>query len=373
MDSSPEERFDRVTRLCRRLMGVDMALVNLIDDDRQWTKSVAGGQGLEISRRLSVCAHTILDPDGLEVEDLSADPRFRDVPYVADDPRLRFYAGVPLATAGGHRVGTLCVADRRPRRLTDADRALLRDLGQWAEQELSREDALARAAAIHGSLLPTRPPWDDAWEVAGRCRASPRVGGDFYDWHHGPDATVVALGGVAGHGMPAAIAMAVVRSALRAATRDEADPAAALGRLAAEVATEGGTAGRATGVLVLALRDGGRVACADAGHGRAQVVAPDGAVRPFVAGAPLGTTDGAAYAPTDVELPPGAVLVAWGAGLVLGDGPPTPATVGALVAGARSAEEAVARVTDAAAPPSASEDVTVVAVRRREAWAGGSA
>lgn len=120
LDTDPEDRFDRHTAEISALLEVPVALVSLVDADRQWFKSYVGIAARETPRDMSLCAHAILGDDLLEVPDSLADSRFADNPLVVGGPRMRFYAGVPLVLRSGARVGTLCVADTRPRKL-DAD------------------------------------------------------------------------------------------------------------------------------------------------------------------------------------------------------------------------------------------------------------
>lgn len=137
LDSPPEERFDRLTRLARQFLGVPIALVSLVDEARQWFKSRQGLDDCETGRDISFCGHAILDGAIFEVPDASLDPRFADNPLVTGPLGLRFYAGAPLV-ADGHRVGTLCVIDRRPRQL-DADQAVaLRELADCVQEEIGR-------------------------------------------------------------------------------------------------------------------------------------------------------------------------------------------------------------------------------------------
>ncbi|HVE11612.1 MAG TPA: sensor domain-containing diguanylate cyclase [Paraburkholderia sp.] len=137
LDTPAEERFDRLTRLAKRLFGVPIALVTLVDSERQWFKSCVGLGVSETSRDVSFCGHAILSDDLLLVDDARNDQRFHDNPLVTGDPNIRFYAGYPLAVSDGIRLGTLCLIDSKPRVLDDEERALLRDLGQMAEQELT--------------------------------------------------------------------------------------------------------------------------------------------------------------------------------------------------------------------------------------------
>jgi len=137
LDTSPEERFDRLTRLARRLFGVPIALVSLVDADRQWFKSCAGLDATETSREISFCGHAIGQDDVFLIPDAAMDDRFHDNPLVVDEPHIRFYAGCPLKVANGSKLGTLCIIDRDPREFDEDDLALLRDLARMAEQELA--------------------------------------------------------------------------------------------------------------------------------------------------------------------------------------------------------------------------------------------
>ena len=141
LDTPPEDRFDRATRLAAALFNVPVALVSLVDEDRQWFKSCFGVEICETPREASFCAHAIAARSMLVVPDALADERFRDNPMVASGPRVRFYAGAPLRTPDGHLVGTLCILDVRPRDLSEAERGLLLDLAATVEGELARADA----------------------------------------------------------------------------------------------------------------------------------------------------------------------------------------------------------------------------------------
>lgn len=136
LDTAAEERFDRLTRLARRLFDVPIALVSLVDAKRQWFKSSFGLAVRETPREQSFCGHAILRDDLLIVPDALQDQRFHDNPLVTGAPGVRFYAGCPLAVRGGAKVGTLCLIDTAPREFDQDDQALLHDLGRLAEQEL---------------------------------------------------------------------------------------------------------------------------------------------------------------------------------------------------------------------------------------------
>lgn len=136
--SPAEERFDRITRLASRLLGAPISVVSLVTESCQWFKSAHGLGARETSREVSFCGHAILGDDTFVVADASQDVRFADNPLVTNAPHIRFYAGHPLHTEDGSRVGTLCVIGCRPRTLTGAELEVLRDLAALAETELQR-------------------------------------------------------------------------------------------------------------------------------------------------------------------------------------------------------------------------------------------
>jgi phosphoribosyl 1,2-cyclic phosphodiesterase/DNA-binding response OmpR family regulator len=136
LDSEREERFDCITRVAAAAFDVPVALVTLVDAERQWFKSACGFDASESPRDLSFCAHTILEPEIMIVPDTLLDPRFADHPAVIGDPRIRFYAGCPLILPDGSAIGTLCLVDTRPRQLDEAGRHLLADLASLVLREL---------------------------------------------------------------------------------------------------------------------------------------------------------------------------------------------------------------------------------------------
>jgi len=138
LDTAPERRFDRLTELAATIFDVPIALVSLVDEDRQWFKSKVGLDADETSREISFCGHAILQEDALVVADTLADERFADNPLVCGHPDIRFYAGHPLDDGNGHKMGTLCLIDHRPRALGDAERQRLRALARLVEAEIAR-------------------------------------------------------------------------------------------------------------------------------------------------------------------------------------------------------------------------------------------
>ena len=131
LDTPAEERFDRITRIAQQHFRVPIALVSLIDSERQWFKSRQGLEAKETPRDISFCGHAILSEDILCIPNALADPRFADNPLVAGGPNIRFYAGAPLHAPGGARVGTLCIIDDQPRSLSADELSVFRDHGEF--------------------------------------------------------------------------------------------------------------------------------------------------------------------------------------------------------------------------------------------------
>lgn len=160
LDSAPEERFDRLTRMAKRMFGVDISVLSLIDDGRQWFKSKSSELDIpdETSREVSFCGHAILGNDVFVVEDALDDHRFRDNPMVTENPNIRFYAGYPLKVNNGSALGTLCIIDTAPRAFDPEDTQLLKDLGVMAEQEIA---ALQLATLDELTLISNRRGFTD--------------------------------------------------------------------------------------------------------------------------------------------------------------------------------------------------------------------
>jgi diguanylate cyclase (GGDEF)-like protein/PAS domain S-box-containing protein len=138
LDTPPEERFDRITRLAQRVFGMPIALVSLVDEERQWFKSRCGLSKTETLRSIAFCDYTIREDEVMVVPDASVDPRFCDNPLVTGEPGVRCYIGHVVRVAGGHAVGTLCLADTRPRTFSADDLACLKDLAALVEEEICK-------------------------------------------------------------------------------------------------------------------------------------------------------------------------------------------------------------------------------------------
>jgi len=136
LDTVPEEVFDDLTELAARICEAPIALISLIDENRQWFKAKVGVTLNETSRDISFCAHAIKQQDLFIIPDATQDERFANNPLVISDPKIRFYAGAPLITPDGYALGSLCVIDKVPRELRTEQKQALRVLARHVMMQL---------------------------------------------------------------------------------------------------------------------------------------------------------------------------------------------------------------------------------------------
>ena len=153
LDTPPEPRFDKFTALAAAAFGTPIALLSFVDAERQWFKSRLGLDTCETPRSLAFCSHAIESDHTMVVPDATLDPRFAGNALVTGAPHIRFYAGHPITTTAGYRVGTLCIIDTKPRSLTAPQRSMLRSLAIMVESELNEKEIVAARERAEAALV----------------------------------------------------------------------------------------------------------------------------------------------------------------------------------------------------------------------------
>lgn len=138
LDTLPEERFDRIVRYAAKQFDVPIALISLVDRDRQWFKAKVGLEICGSSRQASVCSHVIRAPGVFSVADLTQDERFAANPFVVNPPHIRSYIGAPLILSNGYAVGALCLIDLKPRKYTGFESVSLQTLAMLSVEEMEK-------------------------------------------------------------------------------------------------------------------------------------------------------------------------------------------------------------------------------------------
>jgi len=367
LDSEPEERIDRVVRIAHELFGVALVAVNLIDADRQVTKSAVGLPLGSLPREVSMCSRAVASDDGLLlVPDLLADHAYRQHPAARSG--LRFYAGAVLHAPGGEPIGTLCLGDHEPRELSAKQAGTLRDLADWLETEFANDDEVRHAREMQRRLLPQHMPGLPELDIAGFCLPARNVGGDFFDWQVVHGQLRVSIADVMGKGLSAAMLAAGMRALLRgvSAYNGLAD---SVSRCAVDIHPD--LAGTSSFITVFTAQidpQTGIFEYVDAGHGLAFVVSPDGSCRRLISdGLPVGAMPEERWTCHTDVLRTGETLIAVSDGVLdaSADLQSAMRAIGAAAAAGRDAEDAVTAVAVSAISHS-NDDITAVAIRRTD-------
>jgi sigma-B regulation protein RsbU (phosphoserine phosphatase) len=258
LDSEPEERFDRITRLASEFFRVPTAYVAFIDSERQWFKSRVGHCPSETSRAISFCQYTIQRDEPLIMPDARLHSVGRNHPYVVGKPYVRFYAGVPLSGPRGHKIGTFCLVDTKPREFGETDVAALVAFAAVIEREINLSDIIqtqnelldtrhqllekqqeldrefSDAAKYVQSMLP--PPFTGEESIDWQFHPSARLGGDGLGYRRiNDDQLAFYVLDVTGHGLGSALlavtALELLRNRNPASRLDFAQPAMVIDRL----------------------------------------------------------------------------------------------------------------------------------------------
>jgi adenylate cyclase len=153
LDTGSEEEFDRIVKVASFICGTPISLISLVDIDRQWFKSKIGLEVNETPRNVSFCSHAIQQEGIMEIEDASKDVRFKDNPLVTGDPNIRFYAGTPLVTENGLKLGTLCVIDKVPKTLSKEQKECLESLSKQVMDQFELKQQRKQLQQLNTSLL----------------------------------------------------------------------------------------------------------------------------------------------------------------------------------------------------------------------------
>ncbi len=153
LDSPPEKAFDSITQYAAKYFDVPVALITLIDQNRQWFKACFGVDINETPRDVAFCSYAILSDDILVIPDATLDPRFSDNPLVIGEPNVRFYAGAPLRTAEGYNIGTLCLIDMKPREFGFDQKSKLQHLAKVVTTRLQLRLATLKLAEANAKYL----------------------------------------------------------------------------------------------------------------------------------------------------------------------------------------------------------------------------
>ncbi len=399
LDTPPEPAFDRVAAIAARFFRAPIGKVSIVDAHRVWCKAAHGVEPRDAPRLPGFCASVILSDAPRVVNDATTDPAAHAHPAVAKEG-VRFYAGAPIVTADGYRLGALCVADHQPREVTETELLVLQDLAAVIVDELElrrsvlREVAVERrrgeevmrekakaeriARTLQQTLLPPILPRIPGLEVNAFFHPSPSedVGGDFYDvFPLGEGRWAATIGDVSGKGVQAASLTSLARYALRGAAIQTEDPAAVMASLNETVAFDQHQTSEpryctAAVAFVQPDPDGATVALSNGGHPPVVVCRKDGTFERLTDSGPLvGWLRGAVYPTTRIRLDRGDALLFYTDGITdsrryghqFGQGRLDVALTGRPRNNARALIEYVRGQIDRFDPP-ADDDVAALAV-----------
>ncbi len=369
VDSGPEERFERITRIAREAFGVSGSFLNLAGAEVLTIKSQQSDAvfGPTIPLQDTFCGRTLDQVGPVVVPDARADDRYADMPMVVEDPNVRFYAGVPLRVGDDSvKVGTLCLDDPQPRTLEPDDLALLEELGVWAERELAAGADEDRLRGVLAGLQPA-PVTVPGYRIGGMSVPHGVVSGDLHEWHLTGEALHLTVSDVMGKGMSAGLLAATIRGALLA--RPAGDPEQVVAALDEQVGPDLGRAESFATMFHGRLDTGsGRMDFVDAGHGLVLQMRADGRERTLLSSdLPIGLHPaGFARSSGSLELEPGDVLVIVSDGaLELWDSTLTSLSrLGAMWREEPEIEPFLARVRARALEHDPGDDLTVVVLAR---------
>ncbi|EXF24980.1 serine/threonine protein phosphatase [Nesterenkonia sp. AN1] len=364
LDTPPDERVDRITRLAQQIFNVPMVSVTLIDRDRLWRKSEIGLGRADVSRRDAFCDVAISQTDTLVIEDASQHAAYAANPFVLGDPHLRFYAGHPLQAPGGEHVGTLCMLDTQPRTLDADQRNLLKDLALWVQTELAQQQELDHAAVVQRALTPRDLPQPAGFTVTAGSAPAGAVSGDFHDVTLRGDRLRITLADVMGKGTGAGIIASAVRASMR--TAPERSLLATVAEIDSLLEQDIGDLNMFVTLFCAELDTGtGRVSYVDGGHSLSFVLRADGTWEHLNStGLPLAMGIGEPHSLDSVQLEPGDSLMSCSDGLLDLLDLEAPFEQVAEIISRYGLDGAVQEALRRAGRAKAPDDVTVVVVRR---------
>jgi two-component system cell cycle sensor histidine kinase/response regulator CckA len=367
IDTPPEDRFDRITALARRIFAVPVAQISLVDKDDQFVMSGnEEGVSPHTPRSETFCDVTVQEREILVVPDAAEDPRFSHRVAVTGERRIRFYAGLALAPAG-LPVGALCLIDTEPRDLTVREHALLAEMGRWVEREMQDTRDHPRAPEIQDVLAPAERVGSADFDVAGVRIPVPAAGSTFYDWDEGTDGHLgFTVAEVVGAGAGGPVVAALLRSAFQARTGGE--PGETVQAVSDQLLADLRASDASATVFHGRFDPGtGRLVYVDAGHGLAAVVRAGGRSEPLMpTGLPLGIAERTGWDERTVHLAPGDALLSHTAGLLTlpGQDEGSSSDIARQPSSDRTAHTIIDAMRSAAGAGSPGGDITAVALTR---------